>query len=313
MARTGSGVRLAAGVLALVTAGVVSGTLGDPGPPPPPVATAPASLPRPASRIVSTNLQSDEILLALLPPERLLAVSDFATDPEVSNVAEPARRVPHRVRAFAEPILALDPGLVVMFPFSRPESQALLREAGVPIVHLPSADGVGDVREHVRGLGELVGEPRRAEALVAQMDRRLDEVARRVRGAVRPRVLLYNRSGYTLGAGTPFDELVTIAGGRNAAAAAGMRGNAPLPIARALALDPDAIVVLSYRADARRRDVVPSPSLLEHPAWRTARAVRDGRVIEISPRLLLTTSHHVAATAEALARRLHPERFGVAP
>src|SRR5262249_59492302 len=47
-------------------------------------------------RIASQTLGTDEILLAICPPERIIALSDLAEDGNYSNVVEQARRIPGR-------------------------------------------------------------------------------------------------------------------------------------------------------------------------------------------------------------------------
>src|SRR5262245_24816217 len=47
-------------------------------------------------RVVSQTLGTDEILLAICPAERVVALSDLAEDENYSNVVEEARRIPNR-------------------------------------------------------------------------------------------------------------------------------------------------------------------------------------------------------------------------
>ncbi|MFW6050730.1 MAG: ABC transporter substrate-binding protein [Myxococcota bacterium] len=291
---------LAGSTAAAIAAGSPSPSGGSPrGAPPPPH----------PQRIVSTNLPADEILLALVSPDRIVALSHFADDPVVSNVRRRARAVPHRVGGRAEPILALHPDVVFAFPFGQADAEALLRQANVPVVHVPGADSLDEIRAHVRRIGRVVGAPERAEALVAEMDRSLDAARERVRGTRAPRALLWNVTGTTAGAGTLFDELLAAAGGRNAAAEAGIRGLATLPLERALAIDPEVVLVIDYRADSRARQVGSRRSITDDPRWRSVTAVRRGRVHVLPPRHAYASSHHAAKAALDMGRLLHPQRF----
>ncbi len=301
--------RLSVGVLAMLGLSVAAGAWSAPVPVPEP---APEPLPAPGerpARVVSATLSTDEILLALLEPSELHAVTHFALDPGVSNVARRAREVARVVTGDPEQVVALAPDVVFADPVGKPESRELLRRVGVPVLTVPGCHTLDDVRRNVRWVGAWVGAEERAEALVARMDRTVEDVARRVEGASPPRVLLYNRGGFTAGAGTLFDELVRLAGGRNAAAEAGIVGHATLPVERALALDPDVVLTTDYRADGRARDVFERAPLADDPVWREARAVRGGRVWALDQRHVLSTSHHVAEAAPEIARLLHPERF----
>ena len=273
---------------------------------PAPVEVDAAGRPR---RIVSATLSTDEMLLAMVEPDSLVAVTHFALDPRVSNVVERAREVPHVVTGDAEQLVSLEPDVVLADPVGRPETRALLTRVGVPVWQVPAAHSVDDVKRNVRSVAARVGMPERAEALVAEMERVIDDARARVRGVERPTVLLYNRGGFTAGAGTLFDELVRLAGGRNAAADAAIEGHASIAIERALAIDPDVILTTDYAADGRSRRMFPEATLADDPAWREARAVRSGRVHGLSGRTVLSTSHHVAHAVPEIARLLHPERF----
>ena len=296
--------RVWVGVVGLLAGSVGLGVWAEGAPAP----EAAAVSGRPA-RIVSATLSTDEMLLAMVEPDGLVAVTHFALDPRVSNVVEQARRVEHVVTGDAEQLVSLEPDVVLADPVGRPETRALLARVGVPVWQVPAAHSIADVKENVRSVAARVGMPERGEALVRDMDLVIEGARERVRDVERPTVLLYNRGGFTAGSGTLFDELLRIAGGRNAAAEAGIEGHASIAIERALALDPDVILTTDYAADGRSRRMIPEVTLEDDPAWSDTRAVREGRVYALSGRTVLSTSHHVARAVPEIARLLHPERF----
>lgn len=269
----------------------------------------PREAPAPArpSRIVSLAVPADEILLAVIAPQRILAIDEFADDPRASNAVDAARAVQGRLPQpiAAESILALAPDLVILPAWSDPPIGALLAHQGVPVHRVGSPSSLEAVRAEIRALGDVVGARDRAEARVAEMDARLDAV--RARGEARrarPGVMLLLWSGLTPGRGTLFCEVVELAGARCAAADAGLEGFAPIPVERVLELDPDVIAIDRYRANARARTVVPEGSIADDPRYRSLRAVGAGRVVDLPSAHLLATSHHVAALAEDLADAL---------
>jgi len=273
-----------------------------------------SDVPAPAlvnDRLVSTNLPADEILLSLLPPERLLAVSAFATDGRISNVAELARHVPAKARpgsaADVERLVALAPAAVVLFPFARPEARGLLARCSVPVIELRVASSLAAVEESVRSLGTRVGEAAHAQQLVDEMERRLRHVDAERSPGERPSVLYFMR-GYTAGRGTLLNEMIERAGARNVAAEAGIEGHARLDAERILAMDPDYILLAPWRADARRRDVGPEQRAAHDRLLARTRAVRGGHVIFVAPRHLMSTSHFVALGVEDIAQQLRRAR-----
>jgi iron complex transport system substrate-binding protein len=256
---------------------------------------------------VSATLSTDEMLLALAPPSRLTALSTFADDATASNVVDEARAVRLRVRGDAERILSLSPDLVVTNPYTRPEAMLLLARSRVPVLTVAPATSVEGIEENLRTLGRAVDAGPRAEALIDEMHATLDAVAAIVHSAPRPRVLLYNRGGYVPGEGTLFDALLAIAGGENAAREVPVHGHGIVSDERLLAIDPDVILVVTYAADGRGREVVAPPPFVDSPVYSGLTAVREGRVHEVSPRRVLSASHHAADGARELGRILHPE------
>jgi iron complex transport system substrate-binding protein len=89
-------------------------------------------------------------------------------------------------------------------------------KVGAPVVEIDAANSFADIRRVTRQIGTLVGEPDRAEALIADMDRTLAELA-----ATRPRrtvrVVAWSGAGSVPGKGTLTDELIRTAGGENIA------------------------------------------------------------------------------------------------
>lgn len=265
------------------------------------VALAGAVVAGPApERVVSVNIMSDEILLAMIP-ERLAAVSVLADEPEVSNVVREAARVPVRVKADPERIVALRPELVVIGGQSFHVADRL-EALGVRVVRIQGFESFGWIERVIWTLGEAVHERSRAEALIAAMRERVAAVGTRVEGRRRPRVLVYSIGGATAGRGTIFDDVIRAAGGENLAAARGLSGWKRLSLEQLVATDPEVIVVTA----SRRWAVGFHAEFLEHPALQTVRAFRDGRVYQLPGRLMITTSHHIAETVEALASLLHP-------
>lgn len=252
-------------------------------------------LPDRPSRIVSCSLASDEILLALVGPERIAAVTALAADPARSCVPEEAKRVPRRIESLAaeaETLLALKPDLVVISPYNAPEAVEVLRRSGAPVFRLAPLDSLEGVLANIRLLGEAAGERAGAEALAGECDARLARL--RARATERePSVLAVSTDGWVFGPKTIPDDLLVAAGARNAARESG-------PAAGGLeslhAADPDVILILAAGDEAL--------AAAAHPAWKSLRAVREGRVARVPAREALSASHHAAVGAERMAEAI---------
>lgn len=67
----------------------------------------------PPRRIVSLNLAAG-VLLALVSPDRIAALTYLAADPSLSNMTQEAKSVGPRVTANTEQVVALEPRLIVV-------------------------------------------------------------------------------------------------------------------------------------------------------------------------------------------------------
>ena len=270
-------------------------------------------IPRQPQRIVSATLVSDHILLALVGPERLAAVTRYAADPSNSFVSDLVRRFPPtrqlwQTEGATELLLTWGPDLVILASYSDPATIAQLRDTGIPVLVLTHFRSLEDVRANIRTLGRAVGEEQKAERLVAEMDRRLAAVARRVAGRPKVQVASYTVIAgrpFIEGAATSFDAAIRAAGGENVAVtAAGYQGPVTLSMERLLILDPEVILVPGDGEESPDRRF-----LLSRPGVGGLRAVRSGRVLAVPSRYFHTISHHIAESVERFARLIHPEAF----
>jgi iron complex transport system substrate-binding protein len=252
------------------------------------------------------TLATDEILLALVEPARLLGVTYLAVDEGISNMTEEAATVPHKIRADPEQIIALQPDLVFVASYLRGEFIRLLQAAGLVLFQFQEYDSIAEVEQNIRLIGRVVGEEARAEALVAAMEGRLQALAERLPAVgTRPRVLYWGSQGYTAGRMTSIDDLITYAGGENLAATYGLIGAANLSAEQVLAMNPQVIISGSFDQDEQRG----LPPVLLHPALRGVDAVQQGRVYTIPSRHLVSISQFIVRGVEALAQVLHETAF----
>lgn len=257
-------------------------------------------------RIVSANLRSDEVLLALVERERLIAVSYLSLDPSLSNVTEAAKTIPHKVKVDPEMIYALAPDLVVAGEGSSPDALGQLIRLGIKVFKTQRFDSIEDIRDAILELGKAVGEEKKAEALVASVDERLQRVRETARKAGRrPLVLYYSTGGYTGGRKTIVNDLILAAGGRNLAAEKGISGYKKFSL-EALVMDQPEVILLGERSD---KEKLLYQDLSSHPGLKQVKAVKEMRLYSIPSRYLVTSSHYVVEGVERVAPLLHPKLF----
>jgi len=254
---------------------------------------------RPA-RVASMNLASDEVLVELLPPARLVSVTRWADEASTSNVAGRAPASAYRfAKTDLEQLVALTPDLVVVSEFTDADFLRLLERSGMKSYRMRGLDSLAGIRAAILDLGSAVGEPEGAQRLVARYDATLAEVAHALSGAPRPRVLYWS-GGMTAGSDTAIGAIIEAAGAVNLGRELGVVGVAPPGSERAFVADPDFILVGNWPQAVE--------ALKTDPLIGQTRAVREGHVIVMPDHLLVALSQYTADAVRDLAARLHPDR-----
>ena len=159
------------------------------------------------ARIVSLNVCTDQILVDLVAPSRIRALSWLATDPTLSAIADRAKAFPG-VRDQAEEVLALDPDLVIAQEYSATATVSMLERLGRKVLMVPLATDFDGIRKSVRTIAAAVGETARGEAIVARFDARLAAVRPAATGR-RLTALAWEVNSLTSGPRTLLDAAMT--------------------------------------------------------------------------------------------------------
>ena len=263
-----------------------------------------ADAPAKPQRIVSLNLCSDELVLRLADPHNIASVTWLSRDPKNSNVAELAARIPVN-HGLAEEIIPLKPDLVIAGVYTARTAVAMLKRVGIPVAEIGVPMSLDDVRRQIREVAVLVRERDKGEAIIAQMDAGLASLPPASRSA-RPRAIVLNPNGVTVGKGTLVDEIMRRAGIANVAAELAIDNYGQIPLETVVA---NAVDVLILSAS---RDGPPAlaTEILRHPVL-TALADRT-RLVVLPGRLWNCGGPAVVEAIERL-RRVADEVRGEAP
>jgi len=264
-------------------------------------------LDRPPRRILAANAAALDFALALVGPERVVALPAAAEIySSLAAVPEEERRgwnaLPRFHGYFAEIVLGFEPDVVLAHSWQAPETTAVLIEAGVPVLVAPLPRSWNEILETLALLGRVLDSEDRAGEILIDLEQRREALAAGPTSSRGLSAICYSNlgaGGTTAGAGTTADVLFELAGLRNAAADAGLSGHETIDHERLLALDPDVIVVGTLEDSGDRP---PSETyLLNQPVLRSLRAIQDKRIVALPPRLFTTTSLALLDAAERLA------------
>ncbi|HVI99395.1 MAG TPA: ABC transporter substrate-binding protein [Sphingomonas sp.] len=206
--------------------------------------------------IVSTNPCADQILVSLVEPERIAAISHYSKDPAASSLPPEVARRYRATSGTAEEVIALRPDLVVTSTFTPAATRAAYERAGLKVLLLDSPTTVAGSKAQIMELARAVDRPGRGQALVARIDEALAATA--PHDAARPSALLYISGDLVTGRNTLLDELMTHVGLRDAAADYGLSHTGRLPLETILEAPPQLIMApeFSTRASAIRSRVL---------------------------------------------------------
>lgn len=244
------------------------------------------------SRIVSLNLCTDQLLIDLVPPERIAALTDLAVDRNVSAIADRAQGL-RLIAGAAEEVLALDADLVLASPFAATTTVDLLQRLGRRVVLVPFATDFDGIRATVRQVATAVGEPERGEAVIAAFDTAL--AAARPGGSRHPTALVYQVNGLVSGTGTLADAALKAAGLVNQAESVPLASGGRLAL-ESIVVNPPDLMVLAQGMHTYRTVVSDN---LRHPAL--AHLMRRTASIELPMPLWLCGSSRVADAVALLA------------
>lgn len=152
----------------------------------------------PPRRVVSFNVCTDQLVVALADPSQVAGISPYASDPSISTVANEARAF-RQVSWQLESTIPLDPDLVLVgFSWERSLMQQMLRALGFRVVKIDVVSDLAGAYAQIREVAGLLGHPHRGEALIAEIDAARQRLARASRLA-RSTALLVGNGGYTVG------------------------------------------------------------------------------------------------------------------
>lgn len=233
-----------------------------------PASRAPAADSGP-QHVMSLSMCTDDLLLELLPPERIASVTYYSSDPSNSYQWPQATKV-RKNWGTIEEVLAEKPDLVLAGTYTTPAARSLLKKLRWPMLEVPPAENFDQIRAVTRQVAHALGRDRVGDALIAKMDSTLQELA-----ASKPRqsirVAAWGEGGSIPGKGTMFDTILNAAGGVNIAASLHGGAYASFDVEQLVAAQPDILAYASNIGDTPGLNT----ELAQHPLIRRLYSARS--------------------------------------
>jgi len=258
-------------------------------------------------RIIPHSIGLTEILWAIVPHERLIAVHKSCKDRQFSFLAPLLpKNLPTYGTEDAEIVIGYRPDLVLTSFYSNENFLHQLQTAHVPLAQFGFFDDLESIKDQILLAGRLTGEEASAQRLVSVMNEKLRDIQtavrqRRQKMSKPPSVLYYDNMAYVAGAGTTFDSMCRALGVVNIAAAKGIRNFKQIDYETLLQWNPDVIIVPEESTFDRQ--------LYNQEILATARAVRQKNIRKMPTVYLLSSSQYLIASINYLAGLLYESSF----
>lgn len=251
--------------------------------------------------ILPLSLDATEIVLELVDPSRVVAVSESVEDPLLSTHVNKTEDIPKRVSSAVnidpEEILSFNTDLLLLTKMHGQEEDAneVLSNVDIPIVTFETMGTVDAFLQNVEMIGKAVGETKKANELINEMNSNIEEIQAKIpEDAEAPSVLVLSEVGpgtgpFMMGPGNISYDLIQKAGATPAVDEIGLESSTPASIEQVLKMEPDYVFLLDFVG--KGDDVF--TELIENPGWDSLPAVQDGNVQVLDVKYLMNPNVEV--------------------
>ena len=268
-------------------------------------------------RIMSLTYGTDEILLDMVSYDRVVAVSKYAGDTDLTFVTPEMRdKVGRTIDMEPESILSLHPDVVLASISVPQQTVKLLSDSGIPVYMSSIPTTYEEMKTKVRGVAKAVHEEEKGEQMVQDMDDHLARIEEKL-SVIPPekeRVALGLSFRGILGKkGTLFSDVLEKAHVKDGAAVYEVPKGADAYISNELLpkINPDVILLPVWRVKEGDDQQKFAADLMKNPAFQDVTAVKEHHLVPFPEKYKYVMSHHVVDAIEAAARAVYPEVFEV--
>ena len=263
----------------------------------------PLVLQSPPSRLGSQTLTTDEFLFSVVPTEKIVIVSQYATDEAYSHVLSEARAMDLGFATDPEAVALRSPELLLVSHTANANYVRIVEAAGTRAFRmLTIVEELDHIAEGLELTGHISGEDSAAAREVQALRERIRAAReRRSPGSDPVRVLAFSSLAHTYGQGSLFDHILRQLGAVNVAAENGIGQYASISGEQVADWNPDWIVAAfdSGRKNSALEDILSDPGVA------VTTAGRREQVLLLESRLYHSMSQHVVGMMEQIAAAIY--------
>ena len=250
------------------------------------------TLPKEIKRAVSLAPNLTENIFAIGAGERLIGVTTYCNFP---LEADKIQKVGDTINPNIETIIALKPDVVFVSTASQIESFTNQLAQQNIAVYVTNPNSLDDVFANLKKLGELFGTSDKAEKLVADLQKRTNEVEQKVKGkkSVKVFVQISKEPLFTVGGKSFLTDLIKRADGESVTANVA-EAYPKFSKETALALQPEVIILSESEDNKEPNDV-----------FKNSPAVKNGKVFKINADIISRPTARLVDALEQLAEKIH--------
>ncbi len=262
-------------------------------------------VPEKVERIISMAPSFTETLIAMGLGDRIVAIELNSVNLEG---VDPSWPVFDMMAPDAEQMLQLEPDLILASGMSMGGGEdpfKPLQDAGICVAYVPSSNSIAGIVEDLLFLGAITGASKESEALVADMQKAIDEIAE-IGSTVTEQKSVYFEIGaapyiYSFGTGVFLDEMIRIIGAVNVFA----EHESWMSVSEEVAIsaDPDVILTnVSYIPDS-------VGEIMGREGWSELRAIAEEQVFYIDNMSSSLPNQGIVKALYEMAKAVYPDLY----
>ena len=253
-------------------------------------------------KVVSLQPSNTEILFALGAGDKVVGVTDFDDYPAEAKEIE---HVSDSVNIDSEKIISLKPDAVIAYTIGDKTKLQPLKDAGIPIFVIESANSFHDVYGDIEQIAQVMGVTEKGEKLVKQINSQMKEVQDKVATLKEKEETYFEVSPapdiYTTGDATFQQEILSKAGIKNIFA--DQDGWVKVSEEEVIKRNPNTIMTTAgYTED-------PTGEIKARKGWETIKAVQNDKVYLLDESIMSRPGPRIGDAVELAAKTIYPELF----
>lgn len=263
---------------------------------------ATVTIPEQPSRIVPVGVSTEDIVLSLIAPERVVALGQFP-----NNVPDRSKGIAHHIRFTTEAMLDVQPDLVIAPDWVALEQVEEMRNINIPVYVYTTPETVEEAKETISHIANLLNASDAAlqESMATDLAR-VESIVQAHNQGPSPVVVLYTRFGINGGTGSTFDNMSHYMKVTNGAATIGLGPIDNGTREDLIRINPDVIIIPSDDYSNEQDAEVNINELLLDPALQGIKAIQNHRIYTVKASWLMSYSQFMTKGILDMVQQIYP-------